>query len=230
MDRSRIYVAAVAAAGGLGMVVSGGAFELGIGVALLLALVWRDAQATMLAGFLVGISVQAADEWVLAAGSVAVAVALWLRLRQLGYVVGEVGLAAPGPLARFARQKTIRITTYRRDGTPGGSPVSIAVDRDRAYVRSFEKAVKTRRIRRNPNVEIAPSTGSGRPTGPAVRARARRLNGAEYDRASRLLVRKHPFLHGVLVPLGHRVLRRKTGRTVHFELVPLTAGGAALAE
>lgn len=29
------------------------------------------------------------------------------------------------------------------------------------------------------------------------------------------------MLHGVLVPLAHRVGRRKSGRTVHFELVPV---------
>jgi hypothetical protein len=48
----------------------------------------------------------------------------------------------------------------------------------------------------------------------------RRLDGAEYRRAARLLARKYPLLHGVLVPLTHRVMRSKTGRTVHFELVP----------
>lgn len=100
--------------------------------------------------------------------------------------------------------------------------MSIAVDGDRAYIRSFERAVKTRRLRRNPTVEIAPSTGRGRATGPAVQARARQLTGAEFAHASRLLARKYPLLHGVVVPLAHRVLlRRKTGRTVHLELTAL---------
>ncbi|HEY8471678.1 MAG TPA: PPOX class F420-dependent oxidoreductase [Natronosporangium sp.] len=212
--------------------------QIGIGVTLLLALIWRDALCTVLAGFLVGNSIhalnhaldleldgRARDAWLLTALSVIVAVALWLRLRQLGYVVGAVRPATAPGWAPFVRQKTVRLTSYRRDGTPGGSPVSIAVDGDRAYIRSFERAVKTRRLRRNPTVEIAPSTGRGQPTGPAIRTRARRLTGAEFTHASRVLARKYPLLHGVVVPLTHRVLRKQTGRTVHFELTPLDGEG-----
>lgn len=91
---------------------------------------------------------------------------------------------------------------------------------DRAVFRSFAKAGKTGRLRRNPAVEVAPSTFLGRPTGPAIRGTARLLDGAEARDAARLLSRKHPLLHGVLVPLAHRLGRRKTGRTVHFELMP----------
>src|SRR5688572_9040257 len=120
------------------------------------------------------------------------------------------GTATVPALAPFVRQKTILLTSYRRDGTPVGTPVSIAVDGDHAYVRSYENAWKTRRIARNPVVQIAPSTTKGRVTGAAVTARARRLSGAEAARAARLLARKHPLLHGVLVPLMHRLGRSKT--------------------
>jgi PPOX class probable F420-dependent enzyme len=98
--------------------------------------------------------------------------------------------------------------------------VSLAVDGDRAVFRSYAKAGKTRRLRRNPAVEVAPSTLRGAPTGPAIRGTARLLDGAEAREAARLLRRKHPLLHGVLVPLAHRVGRRRAGRTVHFELKP----------
>jgi PPOX class probable F420-dependent enzyme len=87
-------------------------------------------------------------------------------------------------------------------------------------VRSFEKAWKTRRIRNNAAVMIAPATMRGVPTAPAVAATARRLVDAEERRAARALARKYPLLHGVLVPLMHRLGRAKTGRTVHFELTP----------
>jgi PPOX class probable F420-dependent enzyme len=123
-------------------------------------------------------------------------------------------------LARFVTQRTVALTTYRRDGTPVSTAVSIAVDGDRAVFRSFAKAGKTRRLRRNPALEVAPSTFRGRPTGPAVRGTARLLEGMEAREAARLLRRKHPLLHGLLVPLSHKVGRRKTGRTVHFELTP----------
>ncbi len=57
--------------------------------------------------------------------------------------------------------------------------------------------------------------------GVAIHGRARRLEGAEARQAAHALARKHPLLQGVLVPFMHRVGRAHSGRTVHFELVPL---------
>lgn len=123
-------------------------------------------------------------------------------------------------LAPFAHQKTVLLTTFKRDGTPVGTPVNIAVEGDHAYVRTWDTAWKLRRMRNNPSVEVAPSTVRGRPTGPAIRARARILDGAESRHAAELLAHKHPFLHGFLVPLIHRL---RGNRTMHVELRPATA-------
>jgi uncharacterized protein len=126
---------------------------------------------------------------------------------------------APIPsLAPFVRQWAARLTTYRRDGAPVGTAVNIAVEGDHAFVRSWETAGKMKRMRNNPEVEIAPSTMSGKPTGPAIRARVRMLSGAESKDAGRLIARKHPILQGVLVPVFHR-LRGQT--TAHVELRPI---------
>jgi PPOX class probable F420-dependent enzyme len=210
-----------------------GAFQLGLGVTLLLALIWADALATALAGFIVANTVHTvnhvldldvggsvAQAWLLGAVSVALVLAFVLRLRQLGYVLGIVGTATNPTLAPFVRQKTIRLTTFRKDGTRGSSPISIVVDGNRAYFRSFERAVKVRRIRSNPSVEFGPATASGKPTGSAQPGGVRLLDGPEYRKAGRLLRRKYPFLHGVLVPLAHRLMRFKFGRTIHAELIP----------
>jgi hypothetical protein len=83
-----------------------GAFQLGIGATLLLALIWTDALAVALAGFLVSNSLHAinhafdralgghdSDAWTLGTLSVLVLVALALRMRQLGWVLGAVGNA-----------------------------------------------------------------------------------------------------------------------------------------
>jgi PPOX class probable F420-dependent enzyme len=214
-----------------------GAFQLGIGITLLLALIWHDGLALALAGFLVANTTHAinhavdldqgghrGDAWGLAALSLLTAAALVVRLGQLGWVVGEVTTAASPALTRFLRQKTVLVTTYRQDGRPVSTPVSLAVDGDHAYLRSFEKAGKTRRLRHNPRVDVAPSTARGQPTGPAIQATAKRLQGAEARRAARLLAAKHPLLHGVLVPLTHRLGPAKTGKTVHFQLTPLDHG------
>jgi PPOX class probable F420-dependent enzyme len=210
-----------------------GAFQVGFGVVLLLALIWSDALATVLAGYIVANTVHtmnhiadldlggsALQAWTLGAASVALVIAFVLRLRQLNYVVGNVGVATDPRLVPFVRQKTIRLSTFRKDGTAGISPVSIAVDGDRAYFRTYERAIKARRIRRNPNVEFGSATMAGKPIGPMLPAQARLLEGAEYRQAARLLRHKYPFLHGVVVPSVHRLARSKYGRTVHAELMP----------
>ncbi len=128
------------------------------------------------------------------------------------------GKAAGPELARFRRQQTVLLTSYKRDGSAVGTPVSVAVDGDHAYVRTFAKAWKVRRIGTNPEVELAPCSTRGRPTGPAIRLRARLVTGQEARHAARLLARKHPLLHGLAVPAAHRLGRARTGRTVYFEL------------
>ena len=82
-------------------------------------------------------------------------------------------------LAQLTQDKTILLTSYRRDGTPVATPVSLAFDGDRAFFRTWHTAWKARRLARNPNVEVAPATLRGKPTGPAVPARARLLEGDE---------------------------------------------------
>lgn len=123
-----------------------------------------------------------------------------------------------GPeLARFVRQKTVLLTSHRRNGEAVGTPVHLAVDGDHAYFRTFGRAGKVKRLRNDPRVEIAPSTLGGKPTGPEVRARVRLLEqgSPENRRAAKLIARKYPLGQGILVPLTHK-LRRDA--TLHYEL------------
>jgi PPOX class probable F420-dependent enzyme len=122
---------------------------------------------------------------------------------------------------RFADTRTILLTTYRRDGSPVGTPVNVAVESGRALIRTWDTAGKLKRMRNNPEVEIAPSTFRGKVTGPAMRARARVLSGAQSERARKLLGWKYPLLQGILVPLIHRLQHQET---VHIELMPLDDG------
>jgi uncharacterized protein len=118
-------------------------------------------------------------------------------------------------LDRFVKQRTVLLTTYRRDGSPVGTPVNIVVSGTHAYFRTYDKAWKSRRLANNPEVEVAPSTVRGEPTGPAVHGRARLLDADETAPVRRLLRRKHPLLQGIAVPLAHRL---KGYRTLHYEL------------
>jgi PPOX class probable F420-dependent enzyme len=117
----------------------------------------------------------------------------------------------------FASQQTALLTTYRRDGRSVGTAVHVAVDGDRAYFRTWNTTAKLKRIRNNAHVQLAPSTISGQATGPAVSACARVLDGEEARHAARLLGKKYPILHSWLIPLGHKLIGK---RTIHIELTP----------
>jgi PPOX class probable F420-dependent enzyme len=121
-------------------------------------------------------------------------------------------------LVVLGKQKTMLLTTFRRDGRPVDTPVHVAVDSGHAYFRTYDAASKVKRLYQTPVVEIAPSTMRGRPTGPAFRAKVRQVQGETANRAARALARKYPFIHGMLVPWFHRL---KGYRTLHFEIVPL---------
>jgi PPOX class probable F420-dependent enzyme len=123
-------------------------------------------------------------------------------------------------LEPIVKQWAVLLTTYKRDDTPVGTAVNIAVEGDLAYFRTWDTAWKLRRIRNNPEVQLAPSTGRGKPTAPPILARARVLEGEDSARAGRLLARKYPALHGLLVPLDHRL---RGNKTMHVELTPAEA-------
>jgi PPOX class probable F420-dependent enzyme len=127
---------------------------------------------------------------------------------------------SPSPFERFTRQKTVALTTFRRDGTGVSTPINIVVDGDHAYFRTPHVTGKVKRLRNNPDVELAPSTLRGTPTGPRMRARARLLSESETPRIRRALARKYPFLHGLVVPLVHRVRKY---RTLHYELTGINS-------
>lgn len=83
---------------------------------------------------------------------------------------------------------TCLIVSYRRDGRPVAQPVWPGLDGDRLYVWTEERAYKARRVRRDPNVLVAPCTFRGRPLGPPVAGRARVLDDpAESARAEAIV-------------------------------------------
>jgi uncharacterized protein len=116
---------------------------------------------------------------------------------------------------RFIDQDTVLLTSYKRDGTPVGTPVHLVVDGDHAYFRTYDHAWKFRRLMRNPEVEVAPSTLRGQPTGPALHATARMLRDGDAAVAARALSHRHPILHGWLIPWFHHL---RGWRTVHFRV------------
>jgi hypothetical protein len=102
-----------------------------------------------------------------------------------------------------------------------GTPVTIAVEGSHAFIRTFDKAGKMKRIHRQPEVGIALSTLLGRPIRPPIPG-LRILEGAEADHAARHIARRQPILQGVLVPLYHRLRRYRTS----MELIDRAPGPA----
>jgi uncharacterized protein len=131
------------------------------------------------------------------------------------------GSGSDAALDHLRDTKTVVLTTFKRDGAPVPTPVSIAFDGSRAFFRTYHKAWKTKRLANNPEVEVAPSTVSGKVTGPSVRARAKPLDGDHARIAARALARRHRVLQALLVPVAHRLMRY---RTMHYELLPPTDG------
>jgi hypothetical protein len=124
----------------------------------------------------------------------------------------------PSTLAQFEplqRSWTVLVTTYRRDGSPVGTPVNLAVEGDHAYFRTYDKTGKVKRLRHHPEIELAPSTLRGRPTGDAVRGTARLLSGEEDRHARQEIGRRHPVFQRVVIPVLHKLARY---RTLHYEV------------
>ena len=121
----------------------------------------------------------------------------------------------------WTNHKTIRLETRKRDGTWVATPVSLVTRGDRLFFRTYKQSGKAKRLRNFADVRAAPCTFLGKPTGHAVSGSARLLDEGESVTTRRLLRRRHPMLHGVLVPLVHRVMRY---HTQHYELTLAEAG------
>jgi PPOX class probable F420-dependent enzyme len=118
----------------------------------------------------------------------------------------------------LALTKTMILTSYKQDGTPVTTPVSVAVRDKRAFFRTYDKAWKVKRLRRDPRIEVTPSTFRGEPRGMPLPACARLLQAkSDIAVARHALAKRHPFLQALVVPLTHRLARYET---LHYEVLP----------
>lgn len=121
--------------------------------------------------------------------------------------------------------KYLSITSFRRDGTGVATPVWFVEADGRLLVETDAGSYKVRRIRRNPQVTIAPCTATGRLRGTPVPAGVRLLPDTELARVDRLMGDKYRVDLYVIKPLRtiqaalHR--RRPRGTPVVLEVTPL---------
>ncbi|WP_280301649.1 PPOX class F420-dependent oxidoreductase [Nocardia neocaledoniensis] len=112
----------------------------------------------------------------------------------------------------------VLLTTFRKDGTPVGTPVWAVAHDDKLYVWTVTDSWKVKRIRRNPEVTVQPCDVRGAAHGAIVGGTARILGGAETEQVRSWLRRKY-WLTGPLVILGSNLRRGKDG-TIGIEITP----------
>jgi uncharacterized protein len=82
-------------------------------------------------------------------------------------------------MADLGHQRYISLTSFRSDGRPVATPVWVVAGGDRLFVWTGAQTGKVKRIRRNPDVTVAPCTARGRVTGPVTAARAQIVPAAD---------------------------------------------------
>jgi len=97
-------------------------------------------------------------------------------------------------LAQFEGQKYLNLESYRKTGTAVATPVWFADDGNELYIYSLADAGKVKRIRNNPRVRVMPCDFRGGSRGDWVDATARIIDGAEADKAQRLLDEKYGLM------------------------------------
>jgi uncharacterized protein len=88
-------------------------------------------------------------------------------------------------------QKYISLTTFRKTGAGVPTPVWFGEEDGKLYVMTRSDMGKTKRIRNNPQVKVAPSTIRGKVTGPEFSATARILPREDHQKARASINRKY---------------------------------------
>jgi len=97
---------------------------------------------------------------------------------------------APIP-AEIHGQRYISLATFRKSGVAVYTPVWFAEDGNKLYLMTNSKLGKSKRIRNNPQVKIAPCTVRGKITGPEFPAAARILPPEDFARVRQAINRKY---------------------------------------
>ncbi|MFJ5840692.1 PPOX class F420-dependent oxidoreductase [Streptomyces shenzhenensis] len=119
-------------------------------------------------------------------------------------------------LDRLGGGAYLLVTSYRKDGSPVGTPVWVVRDGDALGVWTVADSWKVKRIRRRADVLVGPCDVRGRPTGEQVPATAEVVDAATTARYRGLIARKYGVV-GRLTLLGSR-LRRGAQGTVGIRL------------
>ncbi len=108
----------------------------------------------------------------------------------------------------FAQSHTIMLTTFRRNGTPVGTPIWLIVRDGIIYVKTYSDLGKVKRIRNTSRVLVAPCTRTGKVTGQTYEGRARLMAAGEGMDVLRAIRQRYGFQDGLITQInwwrGHR--------------------------
>jgi PPOX class probable F420-dependent enzyme len=93
--------------------------------------------------------------------------------------------------AAIQGQKYISLKTFRKNGLGVATPVWFGEDRGKLYVMTRSDMGKTKRVRNNPQVQIAPCSIRGKVTGPEFPATAHILPAEDHSRARQAINHKY---------------------------------------
>ncbi len=103
---------------------------------------------------------------------------------------GILKMASTVP-AQIHGQKYISLTTFRKNGIAVPTPVWFGEQDGKLYVMTRGDMGKSKRIRNNPQVRVAPCTIRGKVTGPEFPATVRILPKEEHAQARQAINRKY---------------------------------------
>ena len=119
--------------------------------------------------------------------------------------------------ASLAKARYLRLTTFKRKGTPVSAAVPGIVDGDRAYFGVSSRSGVVRRLQHTDGVQVAPCGALGLVSyGEPLDAAARRLADSEASHVAGKLARTYPVRRRSLTGLLQRVRRQ---RLVYYELL-----------
>ena len=98
----------------------------------------------------------------------------------------------------------MNLTTFRRSGEAVSTPPGFALADGRAYTTTPSDSGKTKRIRKDPRVLMAPSNARGKLRGESIEGIARPMQGGSLEHAEKALREKSRFDLAVFRLFGKR--------------------------
>jgi len=137
---------------------------------------------------------------------------------------------SPVTFLALGKQKYLSLTTFRRSGATVATPVWFARPEENVYVYSAATAGKIKRIRNNPQVQLAVCTIRGREKGPTIGAVARIVTDPQEQARAKAALDAKYWMTRRLLGLLNRLIDRVQGRKAAANIVYLAISPALPSE